>query len=97
MIKVKIAKDKIILEGHAFYSTYGKDIVCASVSSIATTTINAIISIDNKAITYKVEDAYLQIKIIKRTDVVNKLINNMLDLFKTLEQDYPKNIKVMEV
>ena len=44
MINVKIEKEnakykKITVLGHAMYDDYGKDIVCAAVSSIATTTV----------------------------------------------------------
>ena len=51
MIKVKVLKEndfykEIIITGHANYDSYGKDIVCSSVSSIVVTTVNAIISLD---------------------------------------------------
>ena len=48
MIKVEIENNKIEIKGHANYDDYGKDIVCASVSSIVITTINAII--DRKSV-----------------------------------------------
>ena len=43
MIKIKILKDYIEVKGHANYDDFGKDIVCASVSSIVITTVNAIV------------------------------------------------------
>ena len=48
MIKVNyVVSNNLIksvsIKGHAFYDTYGKDIVCAAVSSIVTTTINDIL------------------------------------------------------
>ena len=54
MIKVKVLKEndfykEIIITGHANYDSYGKDIVCSSVSSIVVTTVNAIISLDKDA------------------------------------------------
>ena len=49
MIKIDVKEtdciDKIEIKGHANYSLHGSDIVCASVSSIAITTVNAIINI----------------------------------------------------
>ena len=49
MIKVDLTKDKLItISGHSGYEERGKDIVCASVSSIVITTINAIIEIDRE-------------------------------------------------
>ena len=88
--------DKINLIGHANYADYGKDIVCSAVSSIVTTTINGIISIDSDAITYEYYSDIMEINIIKHDDVTIKLINNMIDLLKSLSKDYPKNIKVKE-
>ena len=57
MIKINVIKnndavEKISILGHAGYDIYGKDIVCASVSSIVITTVNAILRFDDKALTY---------------------------------------------
>ncbi len=96
MIKV-LKKDNIIeIIGHSGYDTLGKDIVCSAVSSIVTTTINGIISIDKKAISYKYENDTMTIQIIKNDEITVKLINNMLDLLISLSKDYPKNINVKE-
>ena len=48
MIKIKEKDNKIIISGHASFDEYGKDIVCASVSSIVITSINAILRYNNK-------------------------------------------------
>jgi uncharacterized protein YsxB (DUF464 family) len=34
--------------------------------------------------------------VLKNDDITNKLLNNMLDLLKSLAKDYPKNISVKE-
>ena len=57
MIKVRIKKNNDLIEsikcnGHANYDKYGKDIVCASFSTMIITTINAILEIDHDAIRY---------------------------------------------
>ena len=96
MIKVFVTKDKIEVTGHSDYDNIGKDIVCSAVSSIVTTTINGIISIDSDAITYDYNRDVMEINIIKNDEVTIKLINNMIDLLKSLSKDYPKNIKVKE-
>lgn len=96
MILVKVEKNKIEIKGHADYEDLGKDIVCASVSSIVTTTINGIISIDEDSIEYSEKEGFVSIKLLKDKDVVNKLIFNMIDLLKQLESQYPKNIKIKE-
>ena len=56
MIKVNVeSKDKkhvdcVRIHGHAMYDDFGKDIVCSSVSSIITTTVNGIYEIDHEYI-----------------------------------------------
>ena len=96
MIKVLKEKDKIEITGHSNYDTLGKDIVCSAVSSIVTTTINGIISIDEKAISYSYKNDKMTITNIKNDEITNKLLNNMIDLLKSLAKDYPKNIIVKE-
>ena len=100
MIKIKANYlnnniNEIIIEGHSGYEESGKDIVCASVSSISITTINAIIRLYKNAITYEEKDGYLKITIMTHNEYVDTLIVNMLDLFKELETKYKKYIKIM--
>lgn len=101
MIKIKIYKkdkiDCVVIKGHAKYDDFGKDIVCASVSSIVITTINAILKVKNDAIMYKQKEGFLEIKVIKKDLVIDILIQNMVDLFKELKENYPKNIRIEEV
>ena len=94
MIKISINKDEITVKGHSGYSESGSDIVCASVSSICITTVNALLSIDEDCIEYEENDGYLNIKIKKHNEVVDKLINNMIDLLKELQNQYKKNIEI---
>jgi len=94
MIKININKDEITIKGHSGYSEHGSDIVCASVSSICITTVNALLSIDEDCITYEENDGYLNIKINKHNEVINKLIDNMINLLKELEKQYKKNIEI---
>ena len=96
MIKVVKKENVIEITGHSNYDIVGKDIVCSAVSSIVTTTINGIISIDKKAISYKYKNDTMTISILKNDEITVKLINNMLDLLISLSKDYPKNINVKE-
>ena len=97
MIKIKIEKQETInsieISGHANFDKYGKDIVCASVSSIATTTVNALLKL-GKDIDYITKDGYLKITINSHDNVVDRLIDNMIDLFTELEMQYKNNIKI---
>ena len=100
MIKVKLTKDsnivkRITIKGHALYDDFGKDIVCAAVSSTIITSINASILIDNNSLIYK-EDNGLDIKVLKDDEVTTKIINNMISNLLELEKAYPKNIQIKE-
>lgn len=93
IIKGKTSIDSITIKGHANYDDYGKDIVCAAVSSISLTTCNAILSLE-ESIECNEKDGLLRIKVIKSTDINNKLLNNMIEMLEELKSQYPKNIEI---
>jgi uncharacterized protein YsxB (DUF464 family) len=94
MIKVKVKKDIISISGHANYDDYGKDIVCAAVSSVAMCSVEAIATFDENAVNVKKENDTLDIIINKEDEVTLKLINNMLNCLKEIAKQYPKNIQI---
>ena len=94
MIKIKIKENQITISGHSGYDELGKDIVCASVSTLAITSVNAILRFDDKAINYKDEDGYLEINIIKHSKETDTIIENMITLLTELEKEYKKYIKI---
>ena len=78
------------------FDEYGKDIVCASASSIVITTVNAILKLDDKALIYNLSNDKLVIDVLSKATDVKSLILNMIDLLKDLEKQYKKNIQVTE-
>ena len=96
MIKVNIKYDSekvesISITGHANFDSYGKDIVCASVSSIVITTVNAIVRLDDDSIEYD-DKKGIFIRVLKHDNVTDTLIENMISLLLDLEKQYKKNI-----
>ena len=82
------------LSGHAGMGEYGKDIVCASASTMLITTCNAISKFNDKSIDV-VENSNKVILTIKEKDeVTSKLIDNLIEELIELERQYPKNIKI---
>ena len=94
MIKIVINKDNIKISGHAGYGVKGNDIVCASVSSIVITSLNAIIRIDENAIAYKQDEGFIEVDIKKHDKIVDTLIDNMISMLEELENEYKENIKI---
>ena len=100
MVSIQITKknnniDKITLKGHAGYAAYGKDIVCAGVSAILTTSVNAILSFDKAAVKILSEEPF-ELQILSHDAITSKLLLNMISLFKEMAESYPKNITVKE-
>ncbi len=96
MIKVKVNKNTIVITGHANYADYGKDIVCASCSSIVITSINACLRIEEKSLEYKEEKNKLTINILSNNNTVLLIMENMLAMLKELALTYKENIKIEE-
>lgn len=96
MIKVYINKNKIVITGHAGYAEYGKDIVCASVSSIVITSINAALRLESESLTYQEEKDKLTIEVNSDNKNVLLIIENMTEMLKELALTYKKNIKIVE-
>lgn len=101
MIKINLKYNSDLIEsisitGHALYDIYGKDIVCASVSSIVITSVNGILRLDSDSINYDDSNG-LSITVLNHNDVTDTLIDNMVSLLKDLEKQYKKNIIIKEV
>ena len=93
MIRIKYENRIITIEGHANFSETN-DIVCASVSSIMYTTVNAIMNFDEKAIDFEDNGKKITITVLKNDDTTTKLIDNMMLMFNSLKKDYPSNIEI---
>ena len=100
MIKVILTKkddnvNKVIINGHAGYDDFGKDIVCAAVSSTVITTFNILLSLDNQSISYN-DSRGLIIEVLKNDMTTKKIINVLISNLYELEKAYPKNIQIKE-
>lgn len=96
MIKVSINSNKIVITGHAGFDDYGKDIVCASVSSIVITSVNLALRINSDSIKYESLKDKLLIEVLSDNDIIKKIIDNMISLLDELCTQYPKNIKIVK-
>lgn len=98
MIKVQVEKEnesmkRILIRGHSGYSESGTDIVCAAVSSVVTTSVNAILSF-KETIQVTDDGDTLEIQVLEHDKITDTLLENMLNLLKEIERQYQKNIKM---
>lgn len=98
MIKIKVNYDDgyvkdFKIAGHANFADYGKDIVCASVSSIVITSVNLALMFDSKSVCYNEKEGFINVEVIRKDKNINKVFENMINMLKDLEQQYNKNIK----
>jgi uncharacterized protein YsxB (DUF464 family) len=99
MIKVNVKYNnnkvyELVIKGHAGYDVHGKDIVCAAVSSMAITTVNNIISLDD-SVDYEENSGLLIIRVNRDTEVNSKLLDNLVRMLTELKVQYPKNIEII--
>ena len=96
-IKVKIKNNhikEVEFFGHALYDDIGKDIVCASVSSIFYCSINACYLFEESSIEVFSSESKQKIIVNSENDNIQKIMTNMINCFESLEKSYPKNIRI---
>lgn len=102
MIQVEIKKNKqneilfVKCSGHAMYDDYGKDIVCAAVSTAMITSINAILKLEEKSIKVTQKESYLKIEVIHSTNITNALLENLEDSLSDIAKNYKENLEIKE-
>ena len=98
MIKVKYSVDekntfvRLDVKGHADFDEYGKDLICASVSSIMFGLMNGLDNI--KDVTIKELNNHIEIINESSSRKVNNYIELVLIQLKTIEESYGEFIKV---
>ena len=98
MIKINIKREnksvyEIVITGHANYDTYGNDIVCAAVSTMAITTVNGILALED-SLDYEENSGLLIIRTKENTDVNQKLLDNLITMLEELKKKKKKNIEI---
>ena len=107
MIKIEIQrqKNKIIyfeIKGHANFSEYGEDVICAAVSSVGQMTVNGLIETLKlkKKLKFVEEDGYISCDLknsgltddeIEKSEI---LIQSMYSYLKAVEESYGKYVEI---
>lgn len=96
MIRVIRLKDGIEVRGHAHYAEPGKDIVCAAVSALVQTLIQAVENLTADKITYDMQPGKVDIKFWCLSDQSKVLIDAFFLGVKGIAAAHPDNVKVID-
>lgn len=88
--------NRIYVNGHADYSTYGSDIVCSSISTATILTANLISKLtDDYEIVFDEENAIIDIKITDcNSSVINTIMESLYETLCDISNQYPKNLTI---
>ncbi|MFV0499151.1 MAG: ribosomal-processing cysteine protease Prp [Bacilli bacterium] len=99
MIEIEISRVNYInsfeVKGHANYLEYGKDIVCASVSSMTIFAFNLCLEL-NKNVKYEQENGYLKLRVNEYFENVDIVLNRLSSMLDELRIQYPEYISIVD-
>lgn len=90
MISINKNNDTITITGHSI------PVVCAGVSAVFYTTVNALLEYDSECITVydDSDNDAMTINIIIDDEFVTLWINNMFNMFRDIHKAYPNGLKI---
>ena len=99
----KYGLDDFEITGHSGYSDAGSDIVCSGISTAVFTTLNLLDKMysENIELIQNEKKGYIKCKINfdyeagTKTTFLAVIIQNLIDVLSSIEEDYPKNLKVI--
>lgn len=89
----QIQSFKII--GHADYAEYGYDIVCSGITTAVFTSLGLIKRyLNENEYDYKELNGTIAFSFKATNQIVNDIIENLIEVLKNIERQYPKNLKI---
>jgi uncharacterized protein len=86
--------EEISFSGHANYDKIGKDIICASISSIIFGILNAIENMEKENINIDKTKKRIKIKVLKNNQNLKVIFLTLYYQLKTIEDKYKNNLKI---
>lgn len=106
MTHVKVERDhkiisKIEIKGHSDFANYGKDVCCAAISAITYFTINGVESFSKEKNIIDVNilrnKSLISIRVNKSNcQTTQKFLELLVNHFKELKRQFPKNLNIKE-
>lgn len=108
MIAINVVRDnkeikKIEVSGHSGYEEAGKDIVCSAVSTSMILTINLLEKLN---VNFKCDSdekiPLISLNIVSTNSIddmkiINTILENLIDTFKEIQNQYKKYLKIYEI
>lgn len=83
------------IKGHANYAEYGYDIVCSGITTAVFTSLGLIQKyLSESDYDYHELDGNISLILINTNQIVNDIIENLIEVLKNIECQYPKNLKI---
>lgn len=92
--KVNDQLQSLTMSGHAESAEHGSDLVCAGISSIVFGALNGFHQLASGKFDINVDSNYVSVNALDDACIVNKLLSFVLIQLKTVEEQYPENIKI---
>lgn len=94
-ISIKEVDNKInvVVDGHADFKNFGKDIVCAGVSTALTMTINALDNLGYNIIGLEMSEGYSTFTV-ESNDITRAIMKTFKEVMTQLSEEHPKNVKI---
>ena len=105
MIEAVIKKHKqsiiqITVSGHAQSAEYGKDLVCAGVSTACIGIANALVHyqfLSQELGTIEINDGYIDIKVQHTNEQIQVVLGTFEVVLETIEESYSKYMKIKKM
>ena len=94
MIAVSIRKDGIIVSGHANYAEYGKDIICAGVTTLTQTLIKSLKDLTEDKIEYEISPGRTDIHYRNLSEEGKLLVDSFFIGICMIADEFPDHVRI---
>lgn len=95
MIEVRIRPERIEISGHAGYAEYGKDIVCAGVTSLTQTLIQSIENLTDDEIEYRISPGKVEVEYRNLSEKSKTLVDSFFIGVSMIADEFPEYVRVV--
>lgn len=95
MIEVRIRPERIEISGHAGYAEYGKDIVCAGVTSLTQTLIQSIENLTDDEIEYRISPGKVEVEYRNLSEKSKTLVDSFFIGICMIAEEFPEYVRIM--